>query len=138
MDEMQSDVAEAAAAWKLWAHTDTNLRVDFVAGRNAEAEAFGIWLRVPYDLEGSPGVVLPYDRVAAAQTLGMATGLRAVALIRAADGLWYASLLRERAAASIEVSNRAEQWPAAAQGSAPLAYRVPISAVHRVTQTASR
>lgn len=138
MADMAADVEAAAQAWRMWAHTDTNLRVDFVAGRNADAEAFGVWLRVPYDLHGAPGVVLPYDRVAAAQTLGMATGLKAVALLSAADGLWYVSLLRERSAASIEVSNRAEQWPAAAQGSAPLAYRVPISAVHRVTQLASR
>jgi len=137
-DKVQRSVAEAGAAWRLWTTLETNLRVDWLGGRGVDAEVFGLHFEIPYDLDDGPGVVLPYDRVASAQSLAMSTGLRAVALLDAADGLWYASLLRERAAASIEVPIVRERWPAAAHGGAPLAYRMPRSTLHRVAALPSR
>lgn len=134
---MQSTLAEAGDAWNAWTTTETNIGADFVAGRGAFAQAFGVFAEVPYDLDSSPGCVIAYPRVAKVQSLGASTGCKAIILIRSADGVWHADLL-SKSSGTIEQPRDRETWPAESHGGAPLVYRLLRSALKPLRPSASR
>jgi hypothetical protein len=127
-DELAQALEAMQTEWSVWSASGEALGVDFLLGRGAIAHVFGTFFPVPFDLHGCAGCVVPYTKVAKAQSLAAAMNAKAVLVLGAADGLWFASLT-ESAAGTIERPVQRETWPAAAQGGAPLAYRVLGSAL---------
>lgn len=133
----EATMKSAGEVWNAWVTADTNLGCDFIAGRGAFAQAFGVLAVVHYDLDSSPGCVLSYRRVAKAQSVGYSTGLKALVLVAASDGIWHADLLLQ-SSGTIEQPRDRETWPAESHGGAPLVYRLLRSALKPLRPSASR
>lgn len=135
--ELANALSEATDAWACWSTTDTNVGVDFLLGRGAFAQAFGVFAAVPYDLESSPGCVIAYPRIAKAQSLAAATGSKAIVIVKSSDGTWWADAMKPETG-TIELPRKREEWPAESHGSALLAYRLLRSALKPLRPHASR
>lgn len=137
LPELTKALSEATNAWSCWSTTDTNVGVDFLLGRGAFAQAFGVFASVPYDLDSSPGCVIAYPKVAKAQSLAAATGSKAIVIVKGADGTWWADAMKAETG-TIELPRKGELWPAESHGSAPLAYRLLRSALRPLQPQSSR
>lgn len=135
--KLEEALDSACEAWACWSTTNTNVGVDFLLGRDAFAQAFGVFADVPFDLETAPGVVLAYGKIAKAQALAAGTGAKAVLLIQAADGLFWCDLAKP-GVGTIERTAERETWPTESHGGAPLVYRLLGSALKPLRKADSR
>lgn len=134
---MDEALEAACEAWACWSTTETNVGVDFLLGRDAFAQAFGVFAEVPFDVQSGPGVVLSYAKIAKAQALAAGTGAKAVLLIHAADGVVWCDLAKP-GVGTIERPAERETWPTESHGGAPLVYRLLGSALKPLRAAAGR